>query len=302
MAHLSDINKNFNNNQLNSMKDKFKGNDNFMWSDANILNILKSEIPKLNFDYEIDNDLFKKNIKELDSLIESFNNRNINYKDYKKKEGHILVKLKEVLNNKEINKNHIYLEKYYDYNTVNDILKFSKKLFIIGDGGIGKSFLLFKFAEELKRQGEKYVISFGKYNNSFNGIDFENILELSKEEFVYFVIDAYNEYNNEGRNKIIKFISNNINNPNIKFILSYRNHSLKESEKRKIIELFGESYELHGVDMDNALLNLINDYGVDVTKYEEIINLQNPLHIKLLKECLKNPNGDFVEELEYKDC
>ena len=296
MANLSDINISFNNNQLKLMKGTIHDNDNFVWEDANVFNILKSEIPKLGLSgYEINDDLYKKSIKELAQLIESFNNRDINYKDYKDKEYSILINLTKVLNNKEINKPHIYLEKYYDYSTIDDILKFSRRLFIKGDGGIGKSFLLYKFVEELKKHDNKYVISFGKFNKFFDTIDLKNILELSKEEPVYFIIDAYNEYNKNGRNKIINFISNNIDNTNIKFIVSYRNYSLEESELIKITNLFDESYELYGVDMEDALSNLINDYGIDVTKYEEIINLQNPLYIKLLKKSLNDQK--IVEEL-----
>lgn len=271
-------------------------NDSFEWDDTNIFNILKSEIPKLSLSgYEIDNDLYQKNIKELAKLIESFNNRDINYKEYKDNEYNILIELTKILNNKELNKSHIYLERYYNHITIDNILKFSRGVFIKGDGGIGKSFLLYKFVEELKKHDNKFIISFGKFNKFFEGIDLENILELSKKELVYFIIDAFNEYNQNGRNKIINFISDNINNTNIKFIVSYRNYSLEESELIKITNLFDESYELYGVDMENALSNLINNYGIDVTKYEEIINLQNPLYIKLLKKCLNDQK--IIEEL-----
>lgn len=293
---LSDKNVSFNINQMNSMKGTIHDNDNFEWYDTYIFNILKSELPELKLnEFEIDNNMFKENIKSLSALINNFNNRKISIEEYKKEEQVILEELTKILDDDKINNKHIYLERYYNQNLVNNILRFSENIFINGDGGIGKSFLLYEFINELDECQQQYIISFGKFNKSFENIDIQNIIDISKIELVYFVIDAFNEYDEIGRKKIVDFISANIKNNNIKFIVSYRNYSLTDFELKKITRYFDETYEMYGIDLDNALSNLINNYGVDVTKYEEIINLQNPLYIKLLKKCLNDKK--IVHEL-----
>ncbi len=296
---LNEYNRNFNKSQINNMKGTIHDNDNFKWDDTHIFNILKSELPKLKLTgFEIDNEIYKKNIKSLSLLINEFNDRSISDKEYKKQECLILEELTKILGDNELNKQNIYLERYYNQNLVNNILKYYNGIFIEGDGGIGKSFLLYEFVKELDNCHQQYIISFGKFNKKFDNIDIQNVIEISKKELVYFIIDAFNEYDETGRKKIIRFISQNLKNRNIKIIISYRNYSLSDFELKIIRNFFDETdeiYELYGIDLDNALSSLINDHGLDVTKYEEIINLQNPLYIKMLKKCLSDEK--IVEEL-----
>lgn len=287
---MNEKNEKNNARQLKQFSQTLKDNENFEWDEKYIYELLKGEIPEqrinrreLQYDHE-----YKKVSSLLLELISKFNNKNISIEEYYDKEKETINEINGILNDETKNKEKVNIHNYYDQNSIREIVDFSKKILIKGDGGVGKSFLLYKFIEKLKESKIQFICSFGKYDKEFNQIDLENILEVAKDTYIYFIIDALNEYDDNGLKKIEEFIENNHNNKNIRFILSYRKYAISEDKLKKIKDIFEREYELFGINLDNIITIFIEKYGIDITKYENIINIQSPFYIKILKKCMED--------------
>lgn len=77
--------------------------------------------------------------------------------------------------------------------SVEDVLNMHKCCLISGEGGIGKSYFIKCFEQELEKRGTKHLCLYGKFIKDIEDIDFDEIKEAGKTEEYVFVFDALNE-------------------------------------------------------------------------------------------------------------
>lgn len=77
--------------------------------------------------------------------------------------------------------------------SVEDALNMHKCCLISGEGGIGKSYFIKCFEQELEKREIKHLCLYGKFMMDIEDIDFEEIKEAGKTEEYVFVFDAINE-------------------------------------------------------------------------------------------------------------
>jgi hypothetical protein len=77
--------------------------------------------------------------------------------------------------------------------SVEDVLNMHKCCLISGEGGIGKSYFIKCFEQELEKRGVRHVCLYGKFIKDIEDIDFNEIKEVGTAEEYVFVFDAINE-------------------------------------------------------------------------------------------------------------
>lgn len=90
---------------------------------------------------------------------------------------------------------------------------------ISGEGGIGKSYFIKCFEEQLEQNNIEHLCIYGKFEKNTNNINVEEIIKASDEGFV-FVFDAINEMSEEGQNNLIDILTELKKYPRIRIIIS----------------------------------------------------------------------------------
>ncbi|MCB1194168.1 MAG: ATP-binding protein [Leptospiraceae bacterium] len=195
----------------------------------------------------------------------------------------------------EIDRNNIYEEIYINSNQV---------LILSGVAGVGKTAIIKKFFEHLKKDLPFYI---------FKATEFElvNINDLFKKSSIQYFIEAHKEENKKfiiidsaeklldlkNTDPIKEFITIIIQN-NWKLIFTTRNNFIGD-----LIYQFLEIYKIVplNIDVKNLELNELNSFSVDfqfpIPKDEKLLELiKNPFY---LKEYLKFYKED--EEINFKE-
>ena len=89
---------------------------------------------------------------------------------------------------------------------------------ISGEGGIGKSYFIKCFEEQLEQNNIEHLCIYGKFEKNTNNINVEEIIKASDEGFV-FVFDAINEISEEGQNNLIDILTELKKYPRIRIII-----------------------------------------------------------------------------------
>lgn len=95
---------------------------------------------------------------------------------------------------------------------------------ISGKGGIGKSYFIKCFEEQLEQKNIAHLCIYGKFEKNTNNIDVEEIIKASDAGFV-FIVDAINEMSEEGQHNLLGVLMELKKYPRIRIIISYRTNS-----------------------------------------------------------------------------
>lgn len=249
----------------------------YEWDDKRLLSYLLGELPTERELYrysgkELSSEELKQNeiIRKINEIIKKYNySMKIEQKEFNEleKEYQLLEK---------------YKEKFYTayYDVING-MKFNKVLMISGPGGIGKSQFLFEFSEKVSEKF-KYLCLYGKYCDNLENEIFTQIIKNMEKDRFYFIIDAINEFNQDLREKIYKFIIDNKNNSNLRVIISLRDFSMAEEEIKRVKNIIDIEETFTGVNPDNALEKISEKYNLDLSIYDRLLYDNNPLHLKLI--------------------
>ena len=291
-----------NNNNYIKMRNDTRRYISFKWQDKYLLNTLLKQFDRI-YRYTNDPDDLDKNESfiKINDYINDFNNK-------KMLETEFIENLNQEL--KKLLKEYpeIRYRNNFDINYYKKELSLSNRLLISGEAGIGKSYYLYEFSEKLKNKKIPYLCIYGKYTKTISNKIMKEISNI-KSDF-YLIIDAYNELPIEEQKNIIKSLDNIKHNPNINIIISYRTRNLSDNIEEALKAIIKNTYKFEGVDYEDSLERLIENYGIEFNKYFDIIETNNPAYLRMLytifdynsgkrrrnkKKYAKNGIGDLVQ-------
>lgn len=158
---------------------------------------------------------------------------------------------------------------------------------ISGEGGIGKSYFIKCFEEQLEQNNIEHLCIYGKFEKNTNNINVEEIIKASDEGFV-FVFDAINEISEEGQNNLIDILTELKKYPRIRIIISYRTNSMDNVILKKYQEISEYEYKFPGVSFESALSEILKLSVSDVYMYEDILYSNNALLLSMLCDVLSS--------------
>ena len=175
----------------------------------------------------------------------------------------------------------------------------ANRLLMDGEGGIGKSYFLFKFEEQLENLSIGHLCIYCKYTKSIER-EIEEKIQTIDSEF-YLIIDAFNELDQNEQKCMLDIIRKMSTKNNINIIVSYRTKNLNLDIEENLKELLKNTYTFRGVEYESSLTKIIETYGVEATKFIDVIETNNPLYLKMLYKILEDPKikkeeiGDLVQ-------
>lgn len=266
----------------------------FKWDDEGLMDILLKQFDELYPVYG-DPDDFVNNPKYLSVInkyIRQFNKNEISEKFFIKS---IEKSFDEILSRFD----GLKYQYKYDINYYKNDLNKAHRLLISGDGGIGKSYFLFKLSEKLKELSKEYLCIYCKYTKSIPD-EIMNVITSKENEF-YLIIDAFNELEEKEQEKMFERIKELSNKSNINIIISYRTNNLDSDIQEKLEKVLKNKYLFTGVEYESSISRLIETYGVEVTKFTDVLETNNALYLKMIDVILKDPKikkekiGDLVQ-------
>ena len=123
---------------------------------------------------------------------------------------------------------------------------------ISGEGGIGKSYFIKNFEEQLDRKKIEHLCIYGKFEKDTSRIDVEEMINASENGFV-FICDAINEMSEAGQWNLLTILKKIKKSPKIQIVISYRTNSMDERILKKYQELAEYEYKFPGVSFESAL-------------------------------------------------
>ncbi len=157
---------------------------------------------------------------------------------------------------------------------------------IAGEGGIGKSYFVMRLEEKLEEKEIPHLCFYGKFKNSIDDIEVEQIAAMSR--FVL-VIDAVNEMSTDAQKALIPMLMKLKASRGCRIIITYRTHKMEHAILTQYQELAEREYVFPGVSFESALDCLAQQELVDIHLYEDILYSNNALLLTTLKEVLRSP-------------
>lgn len=275
--------KELNDQQKRRMNSIISNDARMEWEDTNIMYTLLGELPSVNR-YQRE-DKIKKEVYRLINLIKEFNSFTSDREKFLSDIQELLSEIKQ----KEEN------WFGYDIELLSQCLKQQESCLISGEGGIGKSYFIKCYQEELEKRGIPHLCLYGKFQKDVNGIDIDEIIHDSKDGFV-FVFDAINEMAKEGQLNLISLVRELKKQKTIRIVVTYRTNTLDKDLLEQLQGLCSAEYEFPGVSYESALDALIKLQVIDIYKYEDILYSNNALFLSMLLKVLNDKK--VIEETE----
>ena len=174
-------------------------------------------------------------------------------------------------------------------------LKIHDFCLISGEGGIGKSFFIKCFEEQLEKNCTEHLCLYGKFEKDTSRIDINEIINASEKGFV-FICDAINEMSEAGQQSLLNILKQLKNNPRIRIVITYRTNSMDEMILQQYQELSEYEYKFPGVSFESALDEILKLSVPDVYLYEDILYSNNALLLSMLCDVLSSEK--IVDETE----
>ncbi len=166
---------------------------------------------------------------------------------------------------------------------------------ISGEGGIGKSYFIKCFEENLEKKNIEHLCLYGKFEKDTSRINVEEINNASKRGFV-FICDAVNEMSEEGQQSLLVVLRELKKNPRIRIVISYRTNAMDKTILKEYQDLSEYEYKFPGVSFESALSEVLKMSVPDVYLYEDILYSNNALLLSMLCDVLSSEK--IVDETE----
>jgi len=270
-----------NNRDLNKIhKNKMKGTCSeavhFEWQDGDILNILLGDLPKIHRE-DLSNKALDKLLK-LEKRYQAYNAFSTNIEKF-------LSDIVELVHEIKLDIPHWY---GLNLESVRDAIGIHKSCLISGEGGIGKSYFIKCFEQELEKRKINHLCIYGKFLKDINDIDFDEIVEVGETEGYIFVFDAINEISDDSQLVLLDNIKKIINIPGVRVVLTYRNHTVNEYILNQFQSITNSQYEFPGVSFESALEWMSKIPIIDISEYIDILYTNNPSLLCKLKVILQS--------------
>ena len=171
--------------------------------------------------------------------------------------------------------------------SVEDTLNMHKCCLISGEGGIGKSYFIKCFEQELEKRGIKHLCLYGKFIKDIEDIDFNEIIEAGKTEEYVFVFDAINEIPDTSQLILLDKVKEILKSHGVRAVLTYRIHTVDYSILNQFQGIAGSQYEFPGVSFESAIEWLRKTPVVDISEYVDVLYSNNPSLLSKLKLILQ---------------
>lgn len=245
------------------------------WENPEFMNYLMGELPRIR-KYEID-DRIKSEISSLEKLLSTYNaffSEKTAFLDDIAKQISVIQGLKESW----------YGLSLYE---IESYMKLHKFCLISGEGGIGKSYFIKCFEEQLEQRNIAHLCIYGKFEKDTNNIDVEGIISASEAGFV-FIVDAINEMSEEGQHKLLNIVKELKEYQRIRIVITYRTNSMDAHILKEYQDISGYEYKFPGVSYESALSEMLKLSVPDVYKYEDILYSNNALLLSMLCDVLSS--------------
>lgn len=244
------------------------GQEDFKWEDNNldniILGVFEREVEYSNYSSQT-----KNVVSEINKLIYAYNDRKI-------RKSNFIDGIKNA-----ISKDSYYSQTHSADYYVNYI-EMHKSMYIIGLGGMGKSHYV-KYAETLlSNRNIAHLCLYGKYLTDLSVIDWDEIIKCSNSAEFVLIIDAYNELSVDNQIFLLIKLKEYLKTDYGRLYITYKTNSISPESYKKLCELVSNKYEFLGVSYEDTLENLIQNYGLDIFKFEDIAYSNNALCLKML--------------------
>ena len=177
------------------------------WEDPEFMDYLLGELPKVR-KYQKD--------KEMEQEISSLEKALTTYDVFLSEKSTFLIEIAKRISDIHKIKDSWYGLSLYEIETY---MKLHSFCLISGEGGIGKSYFIKCFEEELEQKNIAHLCIYGKFEKNTNNIDVEEIIKVSEAGFV-FIVDAINEMSEEGQHNLLGVLTELKKYPRIRIIIS----------------------------------------------------------------------------------
>lgn len=245
------------------------------WENPEFMNYLLGELPQIKRSQN--DDKLKKEVFELESLLSSYN-------PFLSDKDCMLKQVDAILTDITKKSDSWYGLNLYE---IESIFKLHQFCLISGEGGIGKSFFIKCFEEQLAKKSIPHLCMYGKFEKYTNDIDVGQIIRESTSGFV-FIFDAVNEMSEEGQKSLIDILTKLKGFSPIRIVLTYRTNSMDALILDRIKGLAEYEYKFPGVSFESALHEIIKMSVPDVYLYEDILYSNNALLLSMLCKLLSS--------------
>lgn len=253
------------------------------WENPEFMNYLLGELPKVR-KYQKD--------KDVEQEISSLEKALATYDAFLSEKSTFLSEIAKRISDIHKIKDSWYGLSLYEIETY---MKLHSFCLISGEGGIGKSYFIKCFEEELEQKNIAHLCIYGKFEKNTNNIDVEEIIKVSEAGFV-FIVDAINEMSEEGQHNLLGVLTELKKYPRIRIIISYRTNSMDSLILKKYQEISEYEYKFPSVSFESALSEILKLAVPDVYMYEDILYSNNALLLSMLCDVLSSEK--IVDETE----
>lgn len=253
------------------------------WEDPEFMDYLLGGLPKVRR-YQKDKDV-EQEISALEKALTT-------YDVFLSEKSTFLIEIAKRISDIHKIKDSWYGLSLYEIETY---MKLHSFCLISGEGGIGKSYFIKCFEEELEQKNIAHLCIYGKFEKDTKNIDIEEIIKANDAGFV-FIVDAINEMSEEGQHNLLGVLTELKKYPRIRIIISYRTNSMDNLILKKYQEISEYKYKFPGVSFESALSEILKLSVPDVYMYEDILYSNNALLLSMLCDVLSSEK--IVDETE----
>lgn len=239
------------------------------WENPDFMDTLMGKLPTVRH-YHMDNDAASE-ISSLEQLLSSYNS-------FISDKRQFIQKVKDGIQSVQIKKPNWYGLNIYE---VEECVHQHEFCLISGEGGIGKSYFVKCYEEELEKKDIPHLCIYGKFEEDTCNIDVEEIINASTCGFV-FVVDAINEMSETGQNEFIQLLDKLKQQSSVRIVVTYRTNAMGMELLYRYKEIATAEYGFPGVSFESALWTILQLSVPDVYKYEDILYSNNALLLTML--------------------
>ena len=262
----------------------------FDWEDTSFMDYLKGSLPSL---INMSRNL------EIKDLFNSLSRKYSSYSFYHSDPVTFVSEISDIIN--EIRK----IEPYWSgvfIPSVEETIKLHKGCLIFGEGGIGKSYFIKCFEEELKIMRKKHLCLYGKFCPLINEIDFDEIATIAETEEFVFIFDAINEIDEQSQLDLINELKKIKSIRGLRIIITYRIHTIDENILEECRQVVESTYKFEGVSFESVAEWLQIVPISDINEYLDVLYSNNPFLLSQLPTILngkQNVNKNNVSRFTY---
>ena len=247
------------------------------WADGTLMETLLGQIPSIR--PTVYDDVVRNEIRKLGSVLKSYCYNQTNSADFLGQVNVIIDEIRE----KE--------PKWYGFSlqTVSYFISMQKFCLILGHGGIGKSYFIYRFEEQMQDNSIPHLCIYGKYQKTLGDIDFDEIRSAAESKEFVFVIDAINELDLSCQKNLIQELKTMSHCQGLRIVVTYRTHNLSGEVSSLLENMATYQYTFPGVSYESALDTILRTPVLNVYKYEDILYSNNALYLSMLCKVLSKP-------------